>query len=245
MEASLEHLAKKRRAAFDLSLRPLPEAATIKESGRSARDLDHNYPQEELSMRTSATIAGALTLLAIGYALGASQILTPSLLLAQGGRGRSRPAADAQAAQALTDETKAKIKAAADALKSAMEALVVENRYASAIKGVNTFTVLTGGGNSEADLQSNVGVDPETFAGLYAGLASDSIVADLGRDPEGRLTYKGRVIRMYPISVIRSAYARRADITGEELIPVPIDETAKSKPVQKTESPDEGTEENN
>jgi hypothetical protein len=48
---------------------------------------------------------------------------------------------------------------------------------------------------------------------------------------------------MYPISVIRSAYARRADITGEDLLPSMVDDSAKSKPTKKTETPDEGTEE--
>src|SRR4029079_17587687 len=102
----------------------------------------------------------------------------------------------------------------------AMEDLGTEGRYKdSATKGVNAFTVLTGGGGSLDDLQTTNGVDPETFAALYAGLASDQVSVDLGRDPDGKLTYKNRVVRMYPISQIRAAYARRADITGEELIP--------------------------
>ena len=189
-------------------------------------------------MRTSATITGCLALLAIGYSVGASQILSPGLLLAQGGKGKSKLAADAAAAQPLSDETKTKIKAAADALKSAMEALQAEGRYDS-VKGANSFAILTGGGNSLADLKGAAGVDPETFAGLYAGLASDSVVSDLGRDPEGKLTYKNRVVRMYPVSVIKAAYARRADITGEDLLPALIDDSAKSKPAKKTDAPEE------
>ena len=194
-------------------------------------------------MRTSATITGCLALLAIGYALGASQILAPGLLLAQGGKGKSRPGADSQAAPPLSDETKTKIKAAADALKTAMEALATEGRYNSAIKGTNAFAVLTGGDNSLNDIKSRGGVDPETFAALYAGLAADSVIIDLGRDPEGKLTYKNRVVQMYPISAIRAAYARRADITGEDLLPSMIDDSTKSKPAKKTEEPDEPTEE--
>jgi hypothetical protein len=194
-------------------------------------------------MRTSATITGCFALLTIGYALGASQILSPGLLLAQAGKGKSRPGADSQAGQPLSDETKTKIKAAADALKTAMEALVAEGRYNPAIKGTNAFAVLTGGSDSMRDLQSRGGVDPETFAALYAGLAADSVIIDLGRDPEGKLTYRGRVVQMYPISTIRAAYARRADITGEDLLPTMIDDSTKSKPAKKTEEPDEPTEE--
>jgi hypothetical protein len=192
-------------------------------------------------MRKSATIAGCFALLAIGYAIGASQVLSPGLLLAQGGKGKSRPGADAP--PPLSEETKTKIKAAADALRTAMEALITEGRYNSAIKGTNAFAVLTGSDNSLKDLQSRGGVDPETFAALYAGLASDSVIVDLGRDPEGRLTYKNRVVQMYPISVIRAAYARRADITGEDLLPTLVDDSAKSKPAKKTDEPDETTDE--
>ena len=193
-------------------------------------------------MRTSAKITGGLALLTIGYCLGASQILSPVTLLAQG-KGKSRAVGDALAAQGPTDETKTKIKAAADALKTAMDALQSENRYESAIKSVNAFAVLSGGGNSTADLAGGGGVDPETFAALYAGLATDQVVVDLGRDAEGKLTYKNRVIRMYPVSAIRGAYARRADITGEDLIPAAIDDSSKSKPKKTEPKEEDSTEE--
>ncbi len=194
-------------------------------------------------MRTSVKITGCLALLLIGYVLGASQILSPQSLLAQadkkGAGGKSK---DPLAGQALSDDTKTKIKTAADALKAAMEALQSEQRYESAIKGVNAFAVLSGGGSSLRDLQSGPGVDPETFAALYAGLATDSVVVDIGRDIEGKLTYKGKVVKMYPISMIRGAYARRADITGEELLPA-IEEAGGKKPAKKKAEPAEETEE--
>jgi hypothetical protein len=189
-------------------------------------------------MRTSAKMTGCVALLTIGYVLGTSQVLSPGTLLAQG-KGKSKGGDNAQAVLPMSDDTKTKIKAAADALKAAMDALVAEGRYPdSAIKGTNTFTVLSGGGNSLIDLQSGRGVDPETFAALYSGLASDQVVIHLGKDADGKLTYKGRVVRMYPISAIRAAYARRADITGEDLIPTATDDSTKSKP-KKTDVPDE------
>jgi hypothetical protein len=192
-------------------------------------------------MRTSVTITSGVALLMFGYFLGASQVFSPASLLAQGAKAKPKAAGDAPELT-LNDETKAKIKAAADALKVAMEALETEGKYKdSAIKGVNAFTVLTGGGDSYADLKSAGGVDPETFAALYAGLATDKVIVDLGRDAENKLTYKGRVVRMYPISAIRAAYARRADITGEELIPSSLDDA--KKPVKKTDTEEETTEE--
>jgi hypothetical protein len=194
-------------------------------------------------MRTSAKIAGGVALLAMGYVLGASQVLSPGTLLAQG-KTRTKGGDSPQALQPMTDETKTKIKTAADALKAAMDSLVAEGRYPdSAIKGTNTFTVLSGGGNSMADLQAGRGVDPETFAALYAGLASDQVIVDLGRDAEGKLTYKGRVVRMYPISVIRAAYARRGDITGEDLLPTSAEDAEKSKTKKTDESEDEKSDE--
>jgi hypothetical protein len=84
-----------------------------------------------------------------------------------------------------------------------------------------------------------VRVDPETFGALYSGLATDAVIVDLGRDSENRLTYKGRVVRMYPISVIRAAYARRSDITGEDLLPA-VDDGSKKPAKKKAEPSEEG-----
>jgi hypothetical protein len=195
-------------------------------------------------MRTTATLTGSLVLLTIGYALGASQILSPGMLLAQAGRGKGKTGADASAAQPLTEESKTKIKAAADALKAAMESLQAESRFGEpAVKGINAFAVLTGGNSSLNDLQSGGGVDPETFAALYAGLATDKVVVELGRDAEGKLTYKGRVVRMYPVSVIRAAYAQRSGVTGEDLLPTVVDDAAKAKAKKKADTEDKSDEE--
>jgi len=196
-------------------------------------------------MRTTATLTGSLVLLTIGYALGASQILSPGMLLAQAGRGKGKTGADASAPQPLTEESKTKIKAAADALKAAMESLQAEGRYSDqqAVKGINAFSVLTGGNNSYNELESGGGVDPETFAALYAGLATDKVVVGLGRDAEGKLTYKGRVVRMYPVSVIRAAYAQRSGVTGEDLLPTLVDDAAKAKAKKKADTEDKSDEE--
>ena len=193
-------------------------------------------------MRTSVTITGGVALLMLGYCLGSTQMLSPAALFAQGG-AKAKPKAGAETADlGISDETRTKIKAASDALKIAMDALEAEGRFKeSATKGLNTFSVLTGGGSSLEDLKGAGGVDPETFAALYAGLASDKVAVDLARDAEGKLTYKNRVVRMYPISAIRAAYARRAEITGEELLPISIEEGAKKAP--KTETEEEKTEE--
>lgn len=177
-------------------------------------------------MRISVSLFGGAALLTIGYVLGSSQFLSPAPLLAQAG------GAGASSGVELQEETKTKIRAAADALKAASDALVDEGKYVPATKGVNAFAVLSGGVNAMQDLQNSAVVDPETFAGLYADLATDSIAVDLGKDAEGRLTYKNKVIRMYPLSRLRGLYAIRADITGEELLPAAA-EPDKTKPGKK------------
>jgi hypothetical protein len=207
-------------------------------SGRLSRNFAPFDHEGIPDMRTSITVTGGVGLLLLGYLLGSSHVFAPSALWAQGG-AKAKPKAGEAQDTGLSDDTRTKIKAASDALKAAMEALEAEQRYKeSAIKGVNAFAVLSGGGSSLDDLKNNGGVDPETFAALYAGLASDRVVPDLGRDAEGKLTYKNRVVRMFPISRIRAAYARRAEITGEELIPV-LMEDGSQKPATKKAAAEE------
>ena len=54
-------------------------------------------------------------------------------------------------------------------------------------------------------------------------------------------------MRLYRIigntSAIRGAYARRADITGEDLIPAAIDDSSKSKPKKTEPKEEDSTEE--
>ena len=74
----------------------------------------------------------------------------------------------------------------------------------------NSFLVSTGGGDAVADLESGRGVDPETFAALYADLATDEIAQHLAKDGEGRLTYKGKLVRIYPIARLKELFTKRS-----------------------------------
>jgi len=60
---------------------------------------------------------------------------------------------------------------------------------------------------------------------LYADLAVDQVAVHLGRDEENRLTYKGKVIKIYPVSVLQRQYVLRSSLTGEELTPSPVNPT--------------------
>jgi len=144
----------------------------------------------------------ALGLIAVGYVAGLSGVSGPAMLGAQ------------ESATDLTEESADKVKAATSAVNAAMVQLQNDKRYAPAIKGVNTFAVTVGGVNALADLKDGRGVDPETFAGLYAGLAIDEVAEKIGRDDQGRLTYNNKVIRIYPISRLKKLFARRDELAG-------------------------------
>lgn len=155
-------------------------------------------------MKTLTRGVVGLSLLATGYLLGTAGTLTPVTAQAQ------QPNAD------LTEETVDKIKAAHDALTSAMTALEAEGKYTSVTTTINSFGITVGGIDAKADLASGRGVDPVTFAALYAGKGIEEIQDDLGKDSENRLTYKNKLIRIYPISTLKRLLEKRAALVGEE-----------------------------
>jgi hypothetical protein len=161
-------------------------------------------------MRRTTTILGGLLIFAVGYAAGTSQW---SLIRAAAAFD------DAQQAPAieLADETRSKIHEARLALQDAMGALESEGRYSAITDGLNAFLVLSGGGNAMEDLESGHGVDPETFAALYAGQAIPEVDDHLAKDDQGRLTYKGKVVRMYSQSRLEQSFSVRTLLTNPGL----------------------------
>jgi len=146
-------------------------------------------------------------LLALGYVCGRVDALLTSPLTAQ-----EQPALP-------SEETSKKILTANDALRGAMDALKNESRYVPATKSMNVFGIMVGGVNAVDDLESGGGVDPETFAALYAGDATDEIAQHLSKDEDGRLTYKNRPIRIYPVSRLKKLYGQRLILSGEVQAP--------------------------
>ena len=153
-------------------------------------------------MRIVIRSACALTLVAVGYVLGSSGAFHLAVSRAQ------------EAGQGPSSETVDKIRAANESLNAAMQVLQQEDRYTPAINGINAFAITAGGANAIRDLETGRGVDPETFAGLYAGEAIDEVAQHLSRDEQGRLTYKNKVVRMYPISRLKNMFANRINLAG-------------------------------
>lgn len=155
-------------------------------------------------MRTLLQFGVTVGLVAVGYALGACGALAPT------------PAGAQADATGISQEASDKVKVAIDALNGAAITLRQENRYQSAFNGINAFAITSGGVNALQDLETGRGVDPETFAALYAGLAVDDVAQHLSKDDQGRLTYKDKVVRLYPISRLKQMFAERARLSGEE-----------------------------
>ncbi len=147
-------------------------------------------------------IGSTLSLLSIGYLLGISGSLVPQVSKAQ-------PVASANGDEAppveisLSNESIKEIKAAHESLAQAMETLKLEGNYVPATEGVNSYLVLTGGGNAIEDLEQGTGVDPVTFAALYAGMATEEISDDLSWDDSDRLLYKNKLVRIFSVEKLK------------------------------------------
>lgn len=151
-------------------------------------------------MRRWGKTAVAASLVLVGYILGASGTFAPRPLGAQGA---------AEPAGGPSDEARKKLVEAFSALKAAAETLEQENLYVSATTNLNVFAISAGGLHAINDLEEGRGVDPETFAALYAGDAKPEVKEHLDTDEQGRLTYKGKVIRIYPKARMKKIYQER------------------------------------
>ncbi|MBX3440416.1 MAG: hypothetical protein KF861_23200 [Planctomycetaceae bacterium] len=152
-------------------------------------------------MRRFSYILTVLVVFGLGYWVGA------------GGRGLDAQAQAQPAAKAapldVSPQVAGKIKEARYALQEAVKALQNDGRYETITADLNTFLILSGGGNAREDLESGRGVDPETFAALHAGLAIPEVADHLGYDDKGRLTYQNKVVRMYSVSRLQQSYQHR------------------------------------
>jgi hypothetical protein len=95
------------------------------------------------------------------------------------------------------------------AIKELNNLYVASGESTSAFDGVNFFAASVGGINAERDLEEGRGVDPETFAAIYAGKASPKIKENLDVDELGRLRYKKNVIRLYSQERLQLMFKQR------------------------------------
>ncbi len=143
-------------------------------------------------------LISTLSVLAIGYGLGMFFHPEPTPLHAQ-----------SISQTGLERETIANFQLLHQKLGEVGTELEGEGKYTSAVDGANAFAIAFGGVDAIKDLEENRGVDPETFAALYAGRANPEVFPHLGTDSKGRLTYKDNVVRMYSRERLRKLYSRR------------------------------------
>ena len=165
-------------------------------------------------------------LLFIGYVLGALQVGAPSPL-------RADPGTDA-----IQGTVRDKLRDADRMMSEAMQVLQDDKRYVPAIVGLNAFATSVGGVDAMADLESGQGVDPETFAGLYAGQATPEVAEHLAHDAQGRVTYKSRTVRLYNPTRLKQLFAARVEFSPTSATAAPKRSSAaakKAEPKEKTE----------
>ena len=151
-------------------------------------------------MRISLRILMVVALVGTGYFLGTMRFMQPEPAQAQGTTGQ--------------DSTNDKIKAAYKSLEAAQLALESDGKYRGVVNGVNSFAVTVGGVDAQRDLDEGRGVDPETFAAIYAGQYSAAIASKIKKDEHGRMLYNNKVIRLYSIERLKKLYQQRTNIVG-------------------------------
>jgi len=184
-------------------LKDIIELASI--SVRVRCSLTETQLESNITMKKLSQSLATITALAFGYVLGVAHSSSTQLVQAQGG---ADGAPSQEAVKAVTDVYAA--------VQNAKTVLSGEGRYNLATKTLNLSALGSGGVDAIADLEAGRGVDPETFAALYADQATDEIAADIGKDEQGRLTYKGKVVRMYSVSKLKQMFQERLRYSGED-----------------------------
>jgi hypothetical protein len=163
---------------------------------------------EGIAVIRLARLSSPVAFLALGFAFGAWTTLPTRSLVAQESLQKAAGSVEVQISEADAE----KVKQASDAVETAQAALQQNGAYNPAIRGLNPFATLSGGLDAVADLEEGRGVDPITFAGLYSGLATDEVTTQLSFDANGRLTYKGKLVRIYSAERLRDFNKRQAAV---------------------------------
>lgn len=147
------------------------------------------------------TLAFGLGMLMLGYCCGSGSLPGSASLIAQDADG------------GLSEGTASKVQVAHESLKAAMDALQQDGKYEGLSESPNAFLILSGGGNAMEDLQSGQGVDPESFAALYARRVKPEILEALTTDEQGRLLHNDQLVRMYSRTRLEKVLAERAKLS--------------------------------
>jgi len=161
-------------------------------------------------MTRGGQIVIGLAVFVLGYLAGTADLSLPA-------QAQAQPPGAGPLGANISPEVAERIQDLRIAMRQAMDTLEGEGKYETITVGMNSFFLLSGGGNAREDLDSGRGVDPETFAALHAGYALPEIGDHLGYDEKGRLTYQNKVVRMYSVSRLRQFYEQRMKFADEGL----------------------------
>ena len=168
-------------------------------------------------MRRAAVVVSGLVLFAAGFVCGQLDSAVPSMLNAQ----QEEPVI--LSSDALTAYAKTR-KAVADL----NDTFIAAGLSTSATSDVNYFSVSVGGIDVQRDLEEGRGVDPETFAALYAFEDQElgatgkkervfkrfgvDVSQHLDSDEHGRVRYKKKVVQLYSTERLNQLFARREQL---------------------------------
>ena len=138
---------------------------------------------------------------ATGYFFGTAEVLKPHEVNAA-----------QQLSKPLSSEILLTYKQSQVVLDSLSDMLSAERRHRAATEGENYFAVTMGGIDSIKDLEEGRGVDPETFAALYADRALPDVAQHLETDDNGRIRYKGNIVRLYSRERLKELFRRRTEL---------------------------------
>jgi hypothetical protein len=149
-------------------------------------------------LRTRSVVAGSVFFIA-GYAAGTMTWTSPVPLQAQQEDDGTQYSGDVLEAYRKAHKS----------VREVTNLFVAGGQSTSASGGLNFFGASVGGIDAEKDLEEGRGVDPETFAGLYADMATPKIAEHLDYDELGRLRYKKNVIRIYSRERLKQLFQKR------------------------------------
>ena len=168
-------------------------------------------------MRRIAVLLTGFGLFAVGFICGHLDSALPSTLNAQ----LDEPAQ-------LTPDALIAYQKARKAVSDMNDTFVAAGFSTAAASDVNYFSVSVGGIDVMRDLEEGRGVDPETFAALYAfedqelGATGKTerifkrfrvdVSQHLDSDDHGRIRYKGKVVQMYSTERLNQLFKRRDDL---------------------------------
>ncbi len=143
----------------------------------------------------------ACTIFGAGYLLGSTDSLTTSQVDAAG------PNQQRLAGEALLSYKRSRLEM--DKLSSILSA---EEKHRLATDGENFFALSVGGIDAMRELEEGRGVDPETFAALYAGRALSEISEHVETGDDGRIRYKGNIVRLYSRERLKEMFRLRDEL---------------------------------